>query len=71
MAGGLSDVIAAALPELTANQTIFDRVAGDIGRLGLFDTSSFKGDDDGWRFNASATHHRIREIISRLHKRAG
>jgi hypothetical protein len=35
-------VITAALPELTVNQPIFDRVAGDIGRLGLSDTSAFK-----------------------------
>jgi hypothetical protein len=42
MAGGLTDVIGAALPELTANPTIFDRISGDIGRLGLSDTSSFK-----------------------------
>jgi hypothetical protein len=42
MAGGMIHVIEAALPDLTSNETIFDRVSGDLGRLGLADTGSFK-----------------------------
>ncbi|QWG10969.1 hypothetical protein KMZ29_14375 [Bradyrhizobium sediminis] len=42
MAGGMVRVIEAALPDLTSDDTIFDRVSGDLGRLGLADTGWFK-----------------------------
>jgi len=47
MMGSMEHVIAAALPEMTKNQELFRRLAGDLYRLGLTSRDSFGGMQSG------------------------